>query len=188
MADGVQSLGRTNPWRIMGWGFAVALIAAPAVAMHFSTEVKWSPLDFLFAGGAVGATGMLIELAMRTSSRWSYRGGAFLAIAGAFLLIWINGAVGIIGDATNPANLLFLAVVAIGCAGAWLARGRPAGMSRAMGVAALAQALTGLAMYIGGIGSGAPPGTAATFLLIEFFAGLWFASALLFHVAGLEGR
>lgn len=33
--------GRHNPWRIVGWGTAAALLLLPLVAMQFTSEVNW---------------------------------------------------------------------------------------------------------------------------------------------------
>lgn len=186
MTNGAQLARGANPWRIVGWGFAAALLLTPAVAMQLSTGVNWTMFDFAFAAVLIGGTGLLIELATRASSRWSYRCGAFLALAAAFLLIWINGAVGIIGSEGNPANLVFLGIIGIAAAGAAIARGRPGGMARATAVAAAAQALTGVVVFATGIGSSEPPGPIGLFVLIESFALLWLGSALLFRHARRE--
>ena len=183
MASGAEWADGANPWRVAGWGFAVALLVTPAVAMQFSTEVNWTFFDFAFAAVLIGGTGLLIELAVRRSRNWSYRGGALLALAAAFLLVWINAAVGIIGDEANPANLVFLAIIGIAVAGTIFARARPAGMVRAMGVAAAAQATTGAVVFAAGIASTEPPGSLGLLILIETFAVLWLGSAMLFRVA-----
>lgn len=177
-----------NGWRIAGWGFAAALLLTPAVAMQFSSEVNWTVFDFVFAAVMIGGTGLLIELAVRSSSKWSYRGGALLALAAAFLLIWINGAVGIIGNESNPANLVFLGIVGIAAVGTLIARGRAGGMAVAMVAATAAQALTGLVVFAVGAGSTEPPGPIGLLVLIEFFVVLWLGSALLFRKAARETR
>lgn len=186
MMSGDQFVSGAKAWRIVGWGFAAALILTPAVAMQFSTAVNWTLFDFAFAALLIGGTALLIDLAARASSEWSYRCGALLAVTAAFLLIWINGAVGIIGDSGNPPNLVFLGIIVVAVAGAVIAKARPAGMARAMGVAAAAQALTGLVVLVAGIGSMQPPGPLGLFALIEFFAGLWLGSALLFRLSARQ--
>jgi hypothetical protein len=188
MTNGAQTMAGLNGWRIAGWGFAAALLLTPAVAMQFSPDVNWTLFDFAFAAVLIGGTGLLIELAARSSSKWSYRGGALLALAATFLLIWINGAVGIIGNESNPANLVFLAIIGVAVVGALIARGRAAGMARAMFVAAGAQALTGLVVFAAGVGSTEPPGQVGLLVLIEFFAVLWTASGWLFRAAARETR
>jgi len=187
MTNGVQTMAGVNGWRIAGWGFAAALIVTPAVAMQFTSEVKWTALDFVFAAVMIGGTGLLIELAVRASGKWSYRGGALLALAAAFLLIWINGAVGIIGNEDNPANLVFLAIIGIAVAGTLVARARAEGMARAMFVAAAAQAVTGIVVFIIGIAATDAPGPLGLLLLIEAFAAMWLGSALLFRRAARAG-
>lgn len=187
MTNGVQTMAGVDGWRIAGWGFAAALIVTPAVAMQFTSEVKWTALDFVFAAVMIGGTGLLIELAVRRSRNWAYRGGAALALAAAFLLVWINAAVGIVGGEDNPANLVFPAIVAIAAVGTLLARARPSGMARTMLVTAAAQALTGAAVFAFGIASTQPPGPVGLLVLIEGFAAMWLGSALLFRRAARAG-
>jgi hypothetical protein len=183
MANGVQTLAGVNGWRIAGWGFAAALIVTPAVAMQFTSEVKWTLFDFAFAAVMIGGTGLLIELAVRTSRNLAYRAGAALALLTAFLLVWINAAVGIIGSEDNPANIVFPAIVALAAVGTLVARARPSGMAHAMFVTAAAQALTGAAVFAFGIGSMQPPGPVGLLVLIEGFAAMWLGSAMLFRRA-----
>jgi len=98
-----------------------------------------------------------------------------MAIAAAFLSIWINLAVGIIGSEDDPANLIYLAVIAIAAAGTILAGFRPLGMARAMLGAAIAQGLAFLAPLIAGLGFTGP--------ITVFFVVLWLLSAWLFRRA-----
>lgn len=188
MAHEVPTMAGVNGWRIAGWGFAAALIVTPAVAMQFTSEVKWTLFDFAFAAVLIGGTGLLVELAVRASGKWSYRGGALVALATAFLLIWVNAAVGVIGNEDNPANLVFLGIIAVAVAGTIVARARPDGMARAMALAAAAQALTGAVVFAAGFGSTEPPGPFRLLVLIELFAVLWAASALLFRAAARGTR
>jgi hypothetical protein len=94
-----------------------------------------------------------------------------VAVVGAFLMIWINLAVGIIGSEGNPLNLLFFAVLAIGITGALAARFRPLGMAAAMVAMAGGQALVGVATVI------VHGKTAA---LSAVFTAAWLVSAWLF--------
>ncbi len=111
---------------------------------------------------------------MRTSGNNGYRAAAAIAIAGAFLLVWANLAVGIIGAEDNPANLMYAGVLAVALVGAAMARLRPAGMARALAATAVAQALiAGIALTLGYF-TLAPDG---------FFVALWLLSAWLFRQA-----
>jgi len=171
-----------NPWRLAGWGLAASLLILPAAAMNFTGDVQWTVADFLFMGMMVGCIGLGLELAVRATRNSRYRGGAAVALVTGFLVIWANGAVGIIGNEDNPANLMFFGVVGIAVAGAFVARFRPRGMAVAMAVAALGQfAVPLIAMAIW-----SPPidlDLAKTLLFNSVFAGLWLLSAWLFRQA-----
>ena len=115
-------------------------------------------------------------LKRKKSANTAYKFAAGLALVAAFLLVWINLAVGIIGEPENPANLMYAGVLAIGAIGAILARFEAAGMAKAMFAAAFAQAsvaiyalLAGLLPFVGLI------------IMNLFFVALFSASTLLFQ-------
>jgi len=66
------------------------------------------------------------------SERITYRIGVGVALAASFLQVWMNLAVGIVGNEDNPVNLGFFAVVVTAGACAFVAQFRPDGMARAM--------------------------------------------------------
>ncbi len=171
-----------NRWRVLGWGAAVAVILAPLVAMQFTSEVNWTLFDFAFAIVLIGGVGLLFELVVRTSGNWAYRGGGALALAAGFLLVWINGAVGIIGNEDNPANLVFLAIIAMAVGGTVGAGGKASGMARAMFLTGVVQAFVGGFVFAFD-SSAEPPGRVGLLVLIEVFAAMWLVSALLFRRA-----
>ncbi|RZI59609.1 MAG: hypothetical protein EOP37_11340 [Rubrivivax sp.] len=83
-------------WRIALWGGAGLLLLLPAIAMQFTTEVRWGGEDFLaFAALLLVACG-LFEIVTRRSTRRSARTTAGGAILIAFLLVWAELAVGIL--------------------------------------------------------------------------------------------
>ncbi|HYI65225.1 MAG TPA: hypothetical protein VEW71_10105 [Allosphingosinicella sp.] len=131
---------RWNIWRIAGWSIPALLLLLPLVAMRFTQEVNWTASDFVFAALLFGSVGLAFELIVRKSSSLAYRLGAAISVVAAFLTIWVNGAVGMIGSEDNPYNLLFGGVLAIALIGAVVARFQPAGMALALLAAAVAQA------------------------------------------------
>ena len=166
--------GNPVPWRMIGWGGVFAILLLPAIAMNFTDELNWSVGDFIFAALLMGSVGLAMELTARASPNFAYRAGAGAALVASFLTIWANGAVGMIGSEDNPLNLIFLGVLAIALLGAVIARFRPAGMARAMTVAAIAQFLAGtIGLSTDMLGA----------ILSASFAALWLGSAALFHKA-----
>jgi hypothetical protein len=145
MTDRVERSGGRgwSPWRVAGWSIPVLLLLLPAVAMRFTSEVNWTVSDFIFAALLFGIVGLAFELIVRTSDSLAFRFGAGLGVLSAFLTIWVNGAVGMIGSEDNSYNLVFGGVLLIALIGSVLARFRPAGMARAMAVAAVAQVAAG---------------------------------------------
>lgn len=75
----------------------VVLLSIPLIAMQFTNEVKWSGFDFLVMTGLLLATGVGIELVLRTITKKTTRIAICLAIGFAFVLIWAELAVGIFG-------------------------------------------------------------------------------------------
>ena len=169
-----------NPWRIAGWGLAAALLLTPLVAMQFTAEVRWGPLDFALAALLIGGVGLGLELAVRRTRNGAYRTAAVLAVLTAFLLVWINLAVGFIGDEGDPANLMFAAVLLVALLGAAAARFRPGGMAVAMAAAAGAQLLVAIIIFVADLAT--PPELGLTLA----FALPWLASAALFRKAARD--
>jgi len=171
------------PWRIAAWAGAVVLLLLPLVAMQVSDEVQWGPLDFAVAAILLFGTALGIDLAVRRSGSGVYRLAAALALVGALLLIWINLAVGIIGDEGDRANLLYLGVLAVGLGGALLARFEAGGMARAMLLTAIAVAIVGIVALAAGWGATGPRWPLDVAGLTAFFAAVFGGSAWLFHQA-----
>jgi hypothetical protein len=165
------------------------LLLIPLVAMQFTREVKWTVFDFIFAGALIFGIGFLFELARKKAAgNRAYQLGAALVLAAAFLLIWISGAVGIIGSENDPINLLYLGVIGIGIVGALIARFQPKGMARALFLTAMAQALVPIVALL--THSQAiftePPGVIGVFVINLFFIILFAGSALLFRLASRD--
>ena len=142
---------RWSPCRIAAWSIAALLLLLPLVAMQFTDEVMWNAFDFAFAATLLFGTLGTYELAARKTNDIAYRAGVGIALLAVFLLIWINGAVGIIGSEDNPANLMYFGVIAIGIMGVFVAGFQPHGMTYAMSAMALAQmSVVVIALAVGG--------------------------------------
>jgi len=180
MAGNTENGGgrRERGWRIAVWGTAALVLLLPLLAMQLTEEVAWDLTDFtVFGAMLVGACGTY-ELAARVTGNKAYRAAVGVALAAAFILVWMNLAVGIIGSEDNPANLMYGGVLAVGIIGAVITRFQPHGMARALVATALAQALVAVIALIAGLGY--------TLLLTGFFVALWLTSARLFRRAAQE--
>ena len=159
--------------------FAVGLfLLLVSVAMRFTDGEGWSPFDYIFAGTFLFGTGLAFELVSRRARTLEYRAALGAALVGAFLLIWINLAVGIIGSEDNPANLMYFGVLALLGLGTLLALLRPLGMARALFATALAHAIVSVVAVL------ITPwslDSLKTLALNLFFVALWAASAWLFR-------
>jgi hypothetical protein len=170
-------------WRVAVWGAAALLLVLPLLAMQFTDEVKWEGADFIVFGAMLAAACGSFELAARMTGSGAYRSAVGVAVVTAFVLVWMNLAVGLIGSEDNPANLMFGGVLAVGIVGAVLVRFQPSGLARALLATALAQMLVAaiVLMQAGGDGS-----AAEVVGLNGCFAGLWLLSAGLFRKAARE--
>lgn len=176
----MQAVGekRGSPVRLIGWGIAVAIILTPLVAMQFTREVRWTPLDFVFAIVVIGGTGALFEVAVRLSGSLAYRAGAALALLASLTLVWVEGAVGIVGESGNPLSLMFAGVLLIELVGSLAGRFKAQGMAYAMGATAFAQLV---AAAVAGVNGWMPEA-----LLCLFWVVLWGVSAGLFQFAARQ--
>ena len=174
--------GSAIPWRPIGWAIPIVLLSLPLIF-----RAPWTLGDYIIAATAFAIVGGAIEVAVRKSTDKWYRGGAAMALLTALLLLWINGAVGIIGNEGNPANLMFVVVILMAVAGSIAVRFEAAGMARAMAVAAGAQALIAAGAFSYGLGAMEPPGLLGVIMLILAFAVMWLLSAVLFAKAARAG-
>jgi len=84
--------------RLIGIMLTVAiLLLVPFVAMRFTDEVKWTPLDFIIAGVLLLGTGLVCEFVMRKVKKIQYRIAVCAVILATLLVVWAELAVGIIG-------------------------------------------------------------------------------------------
>ncbi len=114
-------------------------LLVPFVAMRFTAEVNWTLSDFIFAYVLLAGAGFAYRFATHRAGTLTYRIAAGLAVFGCLSLIWVNLAVGFIGDEDNPANLLYGGVLVTAAVGAVWANFRAAGMARAMFAASAVQ-------------------------------------------------
>ncbi len=111
--------------RRIAWGGAALLWLAPLVAMQFTDEVQWTGLDFAVFGAmlllALGAQ----ALGLRTARDRASRVAVGIAVLAGFLLVWAQGAVGVVGRGKGPAGIVFAGLVVAVVGGALAVRFRP---------------------------------------------------------------
>ena len=121
---------------------------------------------------------------MHLQSNTAYGFAVGMALTAAFLIVWLNAAAGLIGiEDDDPANLLYVGVLAIGLIGAVIARLHPRGLARALFATALGTALVGaIALKL--------PNTASSLQIVMLhgmFVALFAGSALLFRYSARHG-
>jgi hypothetical protein len=166
------------------------ILMVPLVAMQFTEEVNWDLADFVIGGLLLFGTGFAFERVARKGGNFAYRMATGVALAAGLILVWINLAVGLIGNESNPANLMYFVVLLIGTIGAISARFRPRGMARALFAMALAQILVPvIALVIGrpGVSTGEVfLGMVGVFGVNSIFVLLFIVSAGLYRNAALD--
>jgi hypothetical protein len=168
-----------NRLRPVIWGTAAFLLLLPLVAMQFTTEVKWTGIDFVAMGILLLTACSAYELGTRMSSNWIYRLAFGSAVIGGFLEVWVNVAVGMVGSEANHYNRWFGLVLLVGVVGALSVRFRPRGMVGTLLAMALVQVVIAAVALVAGWD---PLGST----LSGLFAGIWLVSAALFHWAGQQ--
>ena len=163
----------------------LALATVFILLLPLLAQWAWGPADFVFAGALIFGTGFMYLLVARKGGTTAYRLAVGLALAAAFVLVWMNLAVGLIGSEDNPANLMYGGVLAIGFLGAIIAELRPEGMARVLFTMALAQAVVpAIALIVW-----KPPVTSDVLRVLgvnALFVVLFVGSALLFRSAARE--
>jgi hypothetical protein len=164
------------------------LVMIPAVAMMMKVEGwAWSPADFVVSWAIIGGAIAAFQIVSSQAPNRAYRQAVGLAVTTGVVLLWINGAVGLIGSEDNLANLMYAGVLVIGLLGSAFARLRSAGMAVAMLVTAVAQFLVPvIAVTIWR--PDFSPGVVMVFGLNFIFVLLFAGAALLFRRAGSPAR
>jgi hypothetical protein len=165
------------------------ILSIPLIAMQFTDEVKWTAFDFVFATVALMGSALIFEFVSSRGGTFAYRAATGLAVFTGLLLVWINGAAGIIGDEGSAANAMYFGVLLVGLIGAIIARLSPIGMSRTLFAMAVAHALVPvIAFFVWRAEFSLPPGTVKVFILNGFFVAMWLASGLLFKPGNPASR
>ncbi len=162
------------------------ILLLPLLAMQFIDEVVWDLADFAVAGVLLFGAGLTYELIARKAGNIAYQAAVGVAVGTALLLVWMNLAVGIIGNEENPANLMYIGVLAVGIIGALVARFQPHGLARVLFATALAQMLVAVIALAARVGTSGPVWPRDVLIATGFFATLWLGSALLFRNAARE--
>ena len=168
-------------WRIALWGALLALLALPAIAMQWTDEVNWSPSDFVFAAILLGALGAGIDLALRMRGSWLRRLAIATFALASFLTLWINAAVGIIGD-EDSINMGFTIMVIAAIAAAALVRMRAPAMANILALAAC------VPMVLGVVATVTMPGHQVEWIGLAIVTAFWLAPAAIFHLASRRER
>ncbi len=187
MRDNMTQLMQTRT--VLRWVLiTAAVLALPALAMAFNLGVpdpgsgtdgvNWGPMDFAIMGVLLLGSGLLFEYASGRAATVPHRAAVGIAVLAGLGLIWVNLAVGMIGDEGNPANLMYILVLFVGLVGAAVARFEPREASIAMFATAAAHVVVVAIALIANLG----PELRAD----VFFITAWVASALLFRQASLE--
>lgn len=123
---------------------------------------------------------------MSIGVRNAYRSAVAVAAGAASMLLWLSLGVGIIGRDGDRANAMYLGVLAVGIAGAFIARFRPYGLARASLAMAVAQAVVAAIALFAGLGR--PwSGPLEIVGLNAFFVMLFAGAAWLFRRAAVHG-
>jgi hypothetical protein len=166
-----------NPWRLIVWACAMALLTVPAILGW-----AWTASGFVAFGLIFAILGGAIELAVHKADSAAHGGAAAISVLTAFVLLWV-GRIG--SEDGHLENLIYLVEIAIAFAGAVGARFRAVGLAWAMFLTASFQLLVTLAIASGW---GAQPGPSA-FGSLFFNAGvlgLWALAGLLFRTVAAD--
>lgn len=146
-------------------------------------------LDMLILGGigmAIAAGYRFIRT--RVPGNRAYHWALALEGIAAFLLFWVNGAIGIIGSEANDANMMYPVVLLLALSGSLLVRFRAREMSRVMFLVAAAQILVPVVAIGTGIDVTRRVWQTDVAAMTMVFVAMWVGSALLYRRAAGAGR
>ena len=167
-------------WRLAGVAAGVLMLLLALLGKQLIGEPPWVA-NVAQVGTLIIGIGIAVELTSRKTGEAAYRAAVILALGSTLLLVWVNGAVGIIGSENNDANLMYAGVI-VGAIGAIIARFKPGGMARALFAMALVQTLVAVIALVGRLGS-PYSGPLEIVSVNGFFVALFTGSAMLFWKA-----
>ena len=92
-----RSRGGTRLRRPLMWGAIILILAAPLIAMQFTSEVAWTLSAFIAAAALLVVGGVFYELTALMLSEKKHRIIAGATIILIVLILWAQGSVGIFG-------------------------------------------------------------------------------------------
>ncbi len=177
--------------RLLYWAIGIGLLLSiPLIMTYLGNGIEggngwhWTAFDYIFMSALLFGAASVYELVARKMTNTKYRRAFGLGVVTSVVLVWVNAAVGIIGD--GPINALYFAVLAIGLLGAILVRFKAPQMAKVLfTMAALQVVIPIIALFIISP-SDFSPGFGKVFLLNAFFAAMFVVSGLMFKNAALE--
>lgn len=163
----------------------LSILSLPLIAMQFTNEVYWGLFDFIIIGILIFGTGLAYQLMTRKLEDASYKIGTGIAVGTSLLLIWINLAVGIIGNENNPANFTYIGVLIIETVGIFISNFKPPRIMYVLLLTAIAQVsvpIIALIIWKPQI----TPDVFKVFGVNMIFVALWIISALFFKHASIK--
>lgn len=159
------------------------ILILPLIGINTVEGWNWTGSDFVGAGVLLFIPALAFELLIRKSGSLLYKLGAALAVLTIFLIVWVNLAVGIIGDEDNPSNVLYFFAVITAISG-WFVAGTDARrIARAMFATAAVLVLIPLLIITGAPNAvlAESSGMVRYLALSSFFVLMFVGSALMFR-------
>lgn len=161
----------------------------PLYGNRFIEGWNWSPFDFVFATVMVGGVQLAYAYISKKAGSSAYKIATGLTLLGMFLLIWINGAVGIIGDEDNGWNAMYFAVIGTIFLGSLISQFKSTGMKRTLYVASCVQMIVPVIAFVAARAEIAKtPGVLGVFMLNAVFAMIFASAGVLYAQASEISR
>jgi len=120
-------------------------------------------------------------------TRTTYRAALAVAVGSTLLLLWMIGALGVIGSGGRQ-DLLYVGVVGVAALGTALARLRPRGMAIAMAATVVALAVAAVVALIAGLQDTPGASVAEILGITAMFVTLFGLAGWLFHRSAQPAR
>ncbi len=113
--------------------------------------MNWTLLDYVLFTLLLSGPLIALWYFLRSERKVFYRLGVLFAAVGVFLVLWVNGAVGILGEAGSHASMIYVVIPFIALAGAFKTRARTKGLTMTMLILVGAMALIPLFALVLGL-------------------------------------
>ena len=126
----------------------MGILLIPFISQKLNEDVQWSLMDFVFVGILLSSIAICYEWIRYKQPSKYYRFAIWTILITILMVVWINGAVGIVGHEGQSINLLYYISPLLGIIGSLIFNFKASAMSRIFFTVSVVQLLVPMIGWI----------------------------------------